>query len=323
MSNDQNNKELGLIDILQIMGQWLVSGIKKVVDWGLYLFFFGIKQWKILGGALVLIAILTFVKYQSQSTQYEASMIVRSNAIKSTQMKPFFDNYSNLISNAVLSDSLIEVKSALDSITRSQISSVSTYYCIDENRDGIMDEVDIAGKIKTSDLTLDTLNLCVKVHFEDFEVLEDVKKSLVFYLNNIPYIQQMNKARLMQQNMRKQFILNEIQLLDTMQQKSYGETDVADDMIRRGGVLVDNRRVLYIYRDKVELWKEYEVLDKETNFFPEATTVVEDFVIEQTALNTLSSMMKKNVVYGFILVYVLLFLFIVIRKEKDNYLPKL
>lgn len=322
MDDNQNNKELGLIDILQIMGQWVVLLVKKFVDWGLYLFFFGIKKWKILGAAVLVIAILTAISYKRQATQYEASMIIRSNAVKTTQMKPFIDGYTNVLQNTILSDSTITVRTGLDSLQRSLIGGVSVYHCIDKNRDGIMDEVDLAGKLKLSDESLDTLNLCVKIRFEDVAILDDVVSSMAFYLGNVPYLTRMNEARLIQQSSRKMFLMNEIQLLDTIQQRSYADSDAASSVISRGGVLVDNRRVMNIYEDKVELWDLVEDLEKETNFFSEPVTVVEDFIIKETAVNTLSSMLKKNVVYGFVLVYVFLFLFVVIFKEKDKYLTK-
>lgn len=322
MDDNQNNKELGLIDILQIMGQWAVALTQKVAGWFLYLLFFGLKHWKILGPAVLIIGIFTVVSYKSQSAQYEASMMVRSNAVKSTQMKPFIDAYGNLLHNSILSDSVVSLRTGLDRLQRSSIGSVSTYYCVDVNKDGIMDEVDIAGKLKLSDNTLDTLNLNVKIIFEDVTILDAVVASIGQYLDNVPYLTRMNESRLIQQNKRKNFLLNEINLLDTIQQRSYADTDAASSVIGRGGILVDNRRVMDVYEDKMTLLGWYEDVEKEINFFSEPITVIEDFVVRERAVNTLSSMLKKNLVYGFAIVYALLFFFLVIFKEKDKYLNK-
>lgn len=323
MSKDQNNKELGLIDILQIMGQWAVDAIKKVVQWGLYLFFFGIKQWKILGAVFLALVIYSYVNYKSQETQYEASMIIRSNAMHASQLKPFLDGYSNVLHNSILPDEEITKRTGMDSLSRSMLNSVTIYSCIDKDKDGVLDEVDMEAKLKPSDKEIDSLNLCIKVRFNDVEILSDVVHSVEYYLSNVAYINTLNKARLAQKDKRKEFLLYEISLLDTMQQRAYGGSEVASDLINRGGVVIDNRRILTIYTDKADLWALYEELEKETTFFTSPTTVVEDFVIQESAVNTLSSMMKKNVVYGTILVYIFLFLFIIIRKEKDNYLPKI
>lgn len=320
MDDNQNSKELGLIDILQILGQWFVSALKKVAEWFLYLFYFGIRRWKIFAAAVLLIAVLTTISYTRQARQYEASMIIRSNALKSTQMKPFIDGYANTLQNTILSDSTITERTGLDSIQRSLIGSVTVYHCVDDNRDGIMEDVDFAQKLKLSDKKLDTLNLCVKISFEDVDVLDDVVASMTMYLNNVTYLTRMNEARLMQQKNRMRFILNEINLLDTIQQRSYADTDAASSVINRGGVLVDNRRVMNLYEDKVDLLYLYEGLEKEVSFFAEPITIVEDFIINETAVNTLSSMLKKNLVYGLLIVYVFLFMFLVIFKERDKYL---
>ncbi len=322
MSDTQNTKELGLIDIFQVFGKWIVSGIKTLVNWFLYLFFFGFKRWKTFVAVIFLIGLYTVVTYKMQDAQYEASMILRSNAMPTAQMKPFLDNYNSLLQSRLLSDSSITVKSSLDSVQRSLISSINVYYCMDQDRDGIMDEVDLAGRLKTSDENLDSLNLCVKVRFEDVRVLDDVVTSLTSYVNSLPYVQRMNKARLLQQNKRKLFIQNEIRLLDTIQQKAYGESEEASSYINRGGVIVDNRKVLSIYEDKVDLMNLYEVLEREMLIFSDPITVVEDFVIQKSALNTLTSMLKKNLIIGVFVVYVFLFLFFFIYKEKDNYLTK-
>jgi len=323
MDENQNNNDLGLIDILQIMGQWVVAAFNKLVEWFLYLFYFGIKRWIILGAALLIIGVVTVISYKSQTAQYEATMMIRSNAVMASQMKPFIDNYSNLLDNKILSQESINEQTGLDRDQRAMIGDVTTYYCVDKNRDGVMESVDFAGKLKLSDENLDSLNLCVKVRFEDVEVLDEVVESLNFYLDNVPYLARMNKARLVQQASRKDFVLNEIRLLDTMQQRSFGVSDAANSLTRNGGVLVDNRKVLSIYEDKVQLWDQCEKLDKEIDFYTTPITVVEDFVIRESAINSLSTMLKTNLIYGFIIVYAFLFLFVFIYKEKDKYLKKI
>ena len=323
MNEPQNNKELGLIDILQIIGQWIINGVKKLISYALYLFFFGLKQWKILSTALLLVIIFTIICYYTQNSNYEANMLIRSNSMATAQMKPFIDNYSNLIGNKLLSNEEITKSTTLDSITRNDIISVSAFFCIDDDRDGIVDEVDKSNKIKPSAENLDSLNLCVRVLFQDVNVLPKVKKSLLYYINNEDYIKKVNIARIEQQNKKKEFILDEIKILDAMQQKSYGAADITNDLINKGSVLVDNRRVLDLYHDKVALWKLYESIEKEVNYFSEPITVVEDFVVKKTAINTLPTLLKRNLVYSFFVVYVLLLLFVYIRKEKNKYMAKL
>lgn len=322
MTDQNNNKELGLIDILQVFGQWIVSALKTMVDWGMYLLFFAFKQWKILLTAVVAIAIFTVVSYKMQDAQYEANMIVRSNAMETTQMKAFFDNYSSLLHNSILSDAKVKEKTGLTGDQCNEILSMNTFYCVDDDRDGVMDQVDQGGKLKSSDENLDSLNLCVKVRFANVEVLDEVKESLIFYLNNTPYVVTMNEARLAQQAKRKEFVLNEINLLDTIQKRAYGESEAASSMLRRGGVIVDNRRILEVYEDKDILWERYEDLVKEIGFFTEPITIVEDFVIQKTAVNTLTSMLKKNIILGGFVVYVFLLLVMYVRREKDKYIHK-
>ena len=156
---DQNNKELGLVDILQIFGQWIVSALKTMVEWGMYLLFFAFKQWKILLAAVVAIAIFTVVSYKMQDTQYEANMIVRCNAMETTQMKSFFDNYSSLLHNNILSEERINRKTGLTQEQCEEILSINTDFCIDDDRDGVMDKVDQGEKLKYHNENLYSLNI--------------------------------------------------------------------------------------------------------------------------------------------------------------------
>lgn len=322
MEEQGNNRELGLIDILEVFGQWIVSAFKTMIKWGMFLLFFAFKQWKILTAAVLAIVIFSIVSYKSQDAQYEASMIIRSNALETTQMKSFFDNYAALVNNTIWPTAKIEEKTQLSEEQCEDIISINTFYCIDDDRDGVMDEVDNAGKIKSSAENLDSLNLCVKVIFANVEVLDDVKKSLIYYLNNTPYVIKMNHARLNQQKQRREYVLNELNLLDTIQKRAYGETEEASSFINRGGVIVDNRRILGVYEDKDILWERYEILEREINSFADPITVIEDFVVQQTAVNTLSSMLKKNIILGGFAIYMLLLLARYVRNEKDKYINK-
>ena len=323
MEEQQNNKELGLIDILQVFGQWIVAGLKKLVEWCMFLLFFAFKQWKILTAAILALGIYSLVTYKRQDAQFEANMIVRCNAMETSQMKSFFDNYSALLSNDIISERTIKEKTSLTPEQRKNIKQVDTYFCIDDDRDGVMDEIDRGHKIRSSAENLDSLNLCVQVLFADLTVLDDVKRSLAYYLEHTPYVVKMNEARLRQQAKRRDFILHEIGLLDTIQKRAYGESDEASSMMRSGGVIVDNRRVLSIYEDKEVLWSLCEVLEEELKTFGEPITIVEDFVVQQQATNTLMSILKKNVIFGSLVIYLLLLLWRYIRNEKDKYITKL
>ncbi len=319
---NNNNRELGLIDIIETFGQWIVNGFKRIISFFLYTLFFAIKKWIPISVVLVIVAIATFINFKAQKSQYEAKMLIRSNSMPTAQMKPLLDNYSNLLNNNILTNEEIISKTNLNKEIRNNIISVKTFYCIDDNRDGIMDRVD-NGRIKKSDKNLDSLNLCVKVIFNDTKMLKEVKHSINYYLNNIDFVKKSNEARLDQQARRKDFILKEIKLLDTVQLNSYGAADAASSASRQGGVLVDNRDVLEIYTDKVKLLKIHEDLEKEITIFKEPITLIEDFVITKSAINTLGSMMIKNLIYAFLSVLIALLLFVSIRKQKDKYMTKL
>lgn len=320
MNNDQNNKELGLIDILQIMGQWIVSLIKKLADWFLFLVFFGLKRWKVLVIVGVAAGVYSFVTYKMQANQYEANMIIRSNAVESIHMKKFLDGYGNLLGNDLLGDSIIEERTGLDSLQRSLISSLSTYYCVDADKDGIVDVIDRTSRFKSSDEDIDSLNLSVSVRFKDVDVLPLLTKSFISYIENLEFVVNSNDSRLAELNTRKNFIEAEIQLLDTLQKRTYGGMDVENTLrASYGSVLVDNRKVL-VYEDKIILLDMLEGLQRDINIYTEPLTIVEDFVIQKSAINSLSSIVKKNVFLSLFGAYLILFIIFLYNKEKGKYL---
>ena len=320
MDKGQENKELGLIDIMQIMGQWGVALVKTLTDWFLYLFFFGVKRWKIFVVVGLVAGIYSFVTYKIQADQYEANMIVRSNAVESIPMKNFFDAYSNVLENDLLGASIIEERTGLDSVQRSLLTSVSVFYCVDEDKDGVVDVVDRTGRFSSSDASIDSLNLCINVRFEDVSILPELVTSMVHYVETNPYVLSRNKSRLLELQKRRDFLVGEIDLLDTLQKRTYEGSDIASTLQARGShVLVDNRKVL-VYEDKLILLDLLEVIQQDLEIYSTPITVVEDFVIEKSAINRLSTIVKKNVILALVSVYFILFIFFLYNKEKDKYL---
>lgn len=320
MDNNQNNRELGLIDVLQIMGQWFVSLVKKMAQWVLFLFFFGLKRWKYLVVVCALAGAYSLLIYLTQKSQYEADMILRSNAMETVQMKTYLDKFSNILNNDLLLEEQITAQTGLDSTQRSQITSMKTYFCIDVDRDGVKDKVDWTGKLESSDVTLDSLNLCVKVRFNDVSILDVLSNNIQLYIESVPYVVTMNEARLSKKIKRRDFIMNEIDLLDTLQQLTYVKSELSPTLHAQGGnVVVDNRKVI-VYRDKVALWDLYEAIANEIEVFSAPVTIVEDFVIQKAAVNSFSTIVRKNVLYAFALTYFILILGFIYNKEKGNYL---
>lgn len=310
--DNQNNKELGLIDILQIFGQWIVSFAKKMTDWFLFLTFFGIKRWKVFAVVAAVVAVYSAISFKSQDSQYEATMMIRCNAVNAPEMKPFFDKYTNTLGNSLVPEAYVEKKIGLDKAQRELFNSISTHYCVDKNRDGIADNVDFSGKMDSSDEELDSINLCVKVNFADVTILPAISESIEKYITEVTYLKQMNIARLAQQKNRKAFLLNEIRLLDSMQLKT---------TLRASGshVFVDNRKSL-IYEDKALIMDDYEDIERILEIHNKPITIIDDFVVSQAALNTFPSIIKKNLFLGFLGAYFILFVIFIYNRVKDQYL---
>lgn len=320
MDDNQNNKELGLIDILQIIGQWIVALVMKFTNWFLFLFFFGIKRWKYFVIIGVLAGIYSVVIYRLQNSQYEANMMLRSNAIEATQMKNYLDAYASLLGNSLLDDATITEKTGLDSTQRSLMTSVSTFYCVDKDRDGVADLIDRNGRYGSSDPTIDSLNLSVNLRFEDVSLLPLVAKSLTDYISSNSYIIKCNTNRLNGLIKRRALIAGEIALLDTLQKRTYLGLDIANTLkVDNGNVMVDNRKVI-VYWDKLALLEKAEEIDQQLEVLADPVTIMEDFVIAKSAINTLSSIVKKNVFLALVIGYLIFFFSYLYSIEKEKYL---
>lgn len=320
MDDNQNNKELGLIDILQIMGQWIVALVKKLTDWFLYLVFFALKRWKYFAIVGLVAGIYSVVMYKLQTSQYEANMMIRSNAIEATQMKNYLDAYANILDNDLIGDSIIQERIGLDSLQRSLLTSVSAYYCIDEDRDGVVDKVDRIGHIESSDDIIDSLNLSISIHFEDASIIPFVSKSIIDYISNIPYVVSNNRNRSLTLLKRRAFIKDEIALLDTLQQRTYKGLDLSKTTrVENGALLVDNRKVI-VYRDKLFLLEEADLIDKQLEVLAAPVTIVEDFDIRAASVNSFYSIVRTNVVLALMGTYFFLFCVFLYNRVKGKYI---
>lgn len=318
--DNRENTDLGLIDIMQIMGQWMVSLVKTLADWFLRLFFFAVKRWlPLLIVACVAIG-YSVISFKTQEHQYQANMIIRSNAVQSTQMKSFMQGYSTLLKNDMIDDSDLQSRTGLTAEQRSLVSSMSTFYCVDEDRDGFSDRVDFANRYDAATEGVDSLNLCVNVVFQDLAVLQNLQESIVFYMENNTYIKNRNANRLSELTKRKRFLASEISFLDSLQSSVYEGVNTSNATQAKGGYfLVDNRNVL-VYEDKLILLEQLETVERDIEIHSGAITIVEDFVISQRVINSLSSILKNNVITALLVAYLAMFLVFLYNREKVKYL---
>lgn len=319
---ENNNGDLGLIDILQVVGKWVVDGLKQILDWVLKLVFFALKMWKVLVVAAVLIAIASVASYRLQDKQYKASMIVKSNVVEAGQMKLYFDGFGSKLNNDLMLDEEKTTLLGLDSVQRSLISVFATNFCVDDDRDGILDAIDYNGRLESSADNLDSLHLAVTVCFEDITVLPALTEGFVNYISNIELVKKMNQSRLRQLDNRIGYLKDEIALLDTFQYTNSNAANLDNSLQSSGShIVVDNRKVL-LYREKSQLLEQSEELLMQRDVFSEPITIVEEFAVSPAAINSLFHILKSNLIKGLALVYLLLLLFSYYNKVKGQYMTQ-
>ncbi len=305
---DNNNKELGLIDILKIMGQWMVSLVKTLTHWLMLLIFFAIKRWKIFAVVGLVAGIFALISHARQDEQREASMIVRANAVEAAQMKKHINAYAATLGN----------NWPVNAADRAQVNEMATFLCVDKNKDGIVDKVADGGRYASEDI--DSLHLCIRVRFENAKVLPVITDGLVRYLAGTPFIANSNANRLLELKQKEQFLMDEIALLNTFQERTYAGADVAEAMESNGSYIFVGNKEALVYEDKLILLEMLETVQRDLNMNAAPITVVEDFLISGKAVNSLGMLIKKYEILCFSATYLLLFLIFIFRREKDKYL---
>lgn len=160
------------------------------------------------------------------------------------------------------------------------ISDISAYWIIDENKDGIPDYVDYKGNHNVYDTInvrmSDRLNIRVIIHSpQDLNLVCD---GIIKFIENDTLFQQRNRLRLMQNQELLSRVTYDILQLDSLQKVKYFE-ETRNTKPNGGGqiVFMQEQKTQLFYSDIYKLYDKKQLLESERDLYKGIITVLSDF----------------------------------------------
>ena len=222
----ENNKtrEIDLIELFSSIGKSIGNFFVNIYNAFWWMVAFCLKRYIWIIAFIVLGLIIGIIDVSKGDSGYKSSAIIRTNALRSMEMKEYFDEINNYFpAKNHQSFDIVKEKFNLDSTSAKEISSIKAHFFIDFNADGTLDAVDLNDNHSRKDTinVIDSLHLYIESTVTNPLTFTRIAKSLEYYVNNIPFLVEKNKNRLEILNDHYNLVSTEIHYLDSLQKSSY------------------------------------------------------------------------------------------------------
>lgn len=325
---EDKNKEIDLLDLIRSMGKSIGNFFRFLYDTMWWLIVFGVKHYIYM---IVFFALgLTWGIYKNSTTKdvYQSSMKIRSNAMRTHDLKPHIAELNKYLNgNIDITYPILEKALSIDSASLGNIKSIKPHFYIDYWGDGILDEIDFHDKHSTRDTinVLDTTYLCIQAKVQDPLLFNVLGEKIVSFLNSKPVIIERNRFRLEDDTYRANEIKHEIQLLDSLQKFSYfnGSRDLQQLQFnnRTGLILGESRQQLYHW-EKIKLEKIRKPMLTRLDLYRDPVSIIDDFSVETNKVESSSMEILKSIILVSALGYLILLLIYFFRRNYAKYADK-
>lgn len=331
MSESKKTREIDLFDLFASIGRGIKNLFVGLFDALMWCLFFAIKKYKILLVFFVVGLGFGIFKVTTSKDLFSSTMLIRSNAISSFELKEKVDDFNNyFIQSNEYSDKKLRQELQMDSFELSQISGIESFFGIDLNVDEESTEysIEFFDVSENHDLS-DTINvrdkkyLLIKANIFDPSVLPQFQKNFIDYLNRQPMLMKENEQRL--ESLSKEISGYDIELtyLDSLQKTSYFTGNQPSLKFERNQIMLGETRKFLVHYYKFEISGYKDEIISEYTVFSDPVTVINDFslAVKQESSSVIQ-VIKFIIIFTF-LGYLILLVRYYLMKVSDKYLSKI
>lgn len=319
-NTSKKKEEIDLLELLLSIWKGIVKFFKSIIDLIIFLFVFGL--WRIHWMLLFVIAGggLGYVFYLNSESVYSSELIAQPNGFTSVDMANYINDIHDMCERGNKEGIANAFQISLE--TSEKILNVDAFYFIDVNKDGVGDYVDYKNKFNPADTTKKIImnRILIRADVLSNNIFQEVDSGLIKYINDNPYLIQVNSIR---KNELENLIAqadNEIAKLDSLQNFEYYEGREEGAAGRDGQIVIMNEQQTQLYHmDKVNLLGRKLANQKALELATDPITVIKDFTEFQVEENPKSEYLIKSGFYSAIFGYILL-LIIFYRRKIFSYL---
>jgi len=322
---DEKNNEIDLLEVFRAINNRLNKFFQWIFNLVLFAISFLFKNIFLYLAILVFTLGLSFVKSKYGKDIYRTTLTAQSNVIST----PEIINIINNLQKALNQESNEYVASALGCSLNDvkKIKDLEALYIIDNNRDGIADFIDLdhlLSKKSATDTNFVALSneFAIKLDYKDTSVIGIVKKGIIKYLRQNPYIKErdtLNRRQLWELIAKVDKELNDFDTLQTNYNKFIVNNQRGQDL-KSQLLMVNEKEVKLMYKDILALYAQKQELEQRYALSTrEVITIKSDFI---PSLDPLSGTFKFSIKL-FILLSILMTILIGFIKNRKNILTKL
>jgi hypothetical protein len=298
---DQEKKEIDLLDIFRVFFKYIRLFFCKIIDILVWLLRFMFKEKWILIVAVLLGIGYSFYISRPSNLVYQGKVEMRFNMFDAYFYK---DMINRLTAYCVGEDpeSLAQVLDiSLDEAAA--IASVNSYFYIDILSNGTPDKVDYAGSFKDSDTINSRMadRLMLVILSKDISLFPKYLSRMDSFLTNNPVIQKENIVRLKHIDESVSAIDNEIAMLDSLRKIEYFKKNTETrNTVGNTLLLSEKERKLY-HNDVLSLENSKQRLQWEKEVNNSNIRFLNSFEIEPKPVNRITRTLIRYVPISFIL----------------------
>jgi hypothetical protein len=291
MSENNTNKdvrddEVDLLDLFRRMGRSIGRMARALGRGFLISAVFLLKRWLPLGLSIILGVGASYLTKVTSDSSYTSDLVLRNNQVSNSDMISYLNRlhvYCKEKNSSALQEAI-----SLGPKQTSNIIDISSYWIIDNMRDGIPDFVDY----KNSHNVYDTINsrmqdrLDVRVKVKTPQELGLVMHGIISFIDKDSLFQQRNRLRLRQNlDMLKRFDYD-IQQLDSLQKiKYFEETKIRQPQGGGQMIFLQEQKTQLIYPEIQTLYTMKQTLEAERDLYNGIVTVLSEFTIPARRIN--------------------------------------
>lgn len=284
---NKNNDE---IDLLEIFSK-LANRITRFVKWligicNIIILFFIRNAIRLLIFILIGVGLAVFT-YFSTERYYNTEMVLKTNAVSSTEMINYLNNF----------DLTSFIKNNSFSIKDMKIS-----YLMDIDKDGQADYVDYKG-VDNTDTSITKQRIKNKVDIlisvcKDAPI-DSIKNTIFSYINKNEYFQDVNNIRIEQlKNLIAKTDL-EIQKLDSLETINYFYKDSYEKGNEKNMLILNEKEIKLFHKDILSLFGNKQSYEKKLHLNKNIVTIVQDFYPISKIENSITKKIKNFMIISF------------------------
>lgn len=319
---EEKNNEIDLLEVFSAISNRISRFFKWIINLVLFAISFLIKNIYFYLAILAVTVGLSFLKSKYSKDVYRTTLTAQSNVIST----PEIINIINNIQKALDEESNEYVASALGCSLNDvkKIKDIEALYIIDNNRDGIADFIDFDHKLlkkSASDTNFVVLSyeFAIKLDYKDTSVIRIVKKGIINYLRQNPYIKErdtLNRRQLLELIAKVDNELVDFDSLQTNYNKFIVNNQRGPDL-KSQLLMVNEKEVKLMYKDILGLYAEKQQLEQRYALSTkEVITIKSDFI---PSLDPLSGTFKFSFKLFILLSFIMTILIGFIKNRKYIY----